>query len=138
MVQNILRKEWGFKGLATTDMVNGAYMFRPVETIMGGITMMANGQGADAELKSEWADVNVEQLSKDPVFNNQLQQNMKYQWYAYANSNLLNGMDENTVVVDNMTWWKATLISLETIFTVTTAALIGSYVLLTYLKKKAN
>lgn len=138
LMQNILRKEWGFKGLATTDMVNGAYMFRPVETIMGGITMMANGQGADAELKSEWADVNVEQLSKDPVFNNQLQQNMKYQWYAYANSNLLNGMDENTVVVDNMTWWKATLISLETIFTVTTAALIGSYVLLTYLKKKSN
>ena len=138
LMKNILREEWGFKGLSTTDMVNGAYMFRPVETIMGGLTMMANGRGADAELKKEWADVDYEKLKKDPVFNHQLQQNMKYQWYAYANSNLLNGMDENSKVVDKMTWWKAVIISLETVFTVTTAGLLGTYLVLPFLKKKEN
>lgn len=63
---------------------------------------------------------------------------MKYQWYAYANSNLLNGMDENSKVVDKMTWWKAVIISLETVFTVTTAGLLGTYLVLPFLKKKEN
>lgn len=128
LMQNILRGEWGFKGLATTDMVNGPYLFGPVETIMGGITMMANGSGKNADLKNEWVYAEADNLKNDAKFNAQLRENMHYQWYAYANSNILNGMNQNTIIVQNMTWWRATILGLEIGFAVLTVAAAGMYV----------
>lgn len=122
LMQNILRKEWGFKGLLTTDMVNGEYMFLPVETIMGGLTMMANGRGADADLKASWVYSEEEYVKNDARINEQLKTNMHYQWYAYAHSNLMNGLNATSRVVRNVTWWSATLLALEIVFGVLAAA----------------
>lgn len=127
LMLNILRGEWGFKGLATTDMVNGQNYFLPVETIMGGITMMANGSGADADLRAEWWYAEEANIKNDAKINAQLQENMHYQWYAYANSNAMNGLNESSTIVQNMTWWRATLIALQVVFAVGIAAGAGLY-----------
>jgi beta-glucosidase len=135
-MQNILRREWGFKGLATTDMVNGELMFLPVETIMGGLTMMANGQGKDADLKATWVYSEEEYVKNDARINEQLKTNMHYQWYAYAHSNLMNGLNASSRVIRNVTWWSATLLALGITFGVLTAAGAALYVVSVVKSKK--
>lgn len=136
LMQNILRREWGFKGLATTDMVNGELMFLPVETIMGGLTMMANGQGKDADLKATWVYSEEEYVKNDARINEQLKTNMHYQWYAYAHSNLMNGLNASSRVIRNVTWWSATLLALGITFGVLTAAGAALYVVSVVKSKK--
>lgn len=139
LMQNILRKEWGFKGLLTTDMVNGEYMFLPTETIMGGITMMANGGGKDDHTNNKlnsWAYFTEDYLKNDAKFNEQLRENMHYQWYAYANSNAMNGMNASSRVIRNVTWWSATLIVCEVLFGLLAAGGVALYAVTLVQSKK--
>lgn len=125
LMQNILRKEWGYKGLISTDMVNGQNYFLPGECILGGITMMANGGGQKADLKTEWVDYEATNIAKDKLLNEHLHQNMKYQWYAYANSNLLNGMDGSTKVISVTPSWQVMFNVLTVSFSAILAASVG-------------
>ncbi|MDD6302098.1 MAG: glycoside hydrolase family 3 C-terminal domain-containing protein [Bacillales bacterium] len=122
LMQNILRKEWGYKGLISTDMVNGQNYFLPGECILGGVTMMANGKGAIADLKTEWVDYEATNIAKDKLLNEHLHTNMKYQWYSYANSNLLNGLDASTKVINVTPSWQIMFNVLTGTFSVTLAA----------------
>ena len=40
MLQRILREEWGYTGVISTDMMNNAYYFVPESMIMAGITQV--------------------------------------------------------------------------------------------------
>jgi len=134
LMQNILRKEWGFKGLATTDMVNGQNYFLPGEAILGGLTMMANGRGADADLKAEWVMYEEENIKNDAKLNAALAENMHYQWYAYAQSNAMNGLNASSKVVQNMTWWRQAIIGAEVAFAALT--LLGAVVYVVSVKSE--
>lgn len=139
LMQNILRKEWGFKGLLTTDMVNGEYMFLPTETIMGGVTMMANGGGKDDHTNGKlnsWAYFTEDYLKNDAKFNEQLRENMHYQWYAYASSNAMNGMNASSRIIRNVTWWSATLIVCEVLFGLLAAGGVALYAVTLVKSKK--
>lgn len=136
LMQNILRKEWGYKGLISTDMVNGQNYFLPGECILGGVTMMANGSGASADLKTEWVDYEASNIAKDKLLNERLHENMKYQWYAYANSNLLNGMDASTKLVSVTPSWQIMFNVLTGVFSVTLAASVGLMVVVALKGKK--
>ena len=136
LMQNILRKEWGYKGLISTDMVNGQNYFLPGECILGGVTMMANGSGASADLKTEWVDYEASNIANDKLLNERLHENMKYQWYAYANSNLLNGMDASTKLVSVTPSWQIMFNVLTGVFSVTLAASVGLMVVVALKGKK--
>lgn len=129
LMQNILRKEWAFKGLISTDMVNNAYYFMLAETIMGGVTMMANSNTVNTATGGVWEYASAENIAKDAKLNAQLRKNMHYQWYAYANSNLMNGMNETSRIVSHMTWWRGLLIGGITAFSVLTAGAIALYII---------
>ncbi len=128
LMQNILRKEWGYKGLISTDMVNGQNYFLPGECILGGITMMANGSGAKADLKTEWVDYEAENIKNDTLLNTRLHENMKYQWYSYAQSNILNGMDSTTKVVPVTPSWQIMFNVMTISFSVIMAVTLGALV----------
>lgn len=110
VMKNILRGEWGFKGLSSTDMViTGAY-FVPEDCVVNNVTFMATSSG-DSLLRSFWTEWNNEALvAKDSIVCNALRENMHYYLYALANSSALNGIDSSFAVVEKMSWWQTALI----------------------------
>ena len=86
---------------------------------------MANGRGASADLKTEWVDYEATNIAKDKLLNEHLHTNMKYQWYAYANSNLLNGMDGSVTVINVTPSWQIMFNVLTGTFSVVLAACLG-------------
>lgn len=127
LMQNILRGEWGFKGILSTDMGDHIYMQSPAECIMAGTTMIANSADSYTDEGKIWAYANASKISSDSELLENLQQNMKYQWYAYANSNLMNGTSENSYVENVMTWWRVLFIVLIVASAVLLAGSLAGY-----------
>lgn len=138
LMKNILRGEWDFKGIATTDMLNNPEYFTLAECIYNGITMIAGTADHINGGKSEaWKYSSADNIKNDARLCNQLRQNMKYQCYAYANSNLMNGVNETSYVVKLSTWWESLLISLSVVFGVLAAAGTAMVVLTSIKSKQA-
>lgn len=106
LLMNILRKEWGFNGLLSTDMVNNMGYFRPESIINAGVTMMADfGSNETMEQVTEsWPYLTVELISQDEQFIEQARQNMKHQLYAFAQS-----AAQNVQTIKVTPWWETAM-----------------------------
>lgn len=117
MIQKIVRGEWGFKGLISTDMMNNYLYFNAESMVMAGITQVADfaadtshinlGEGG---VDAVWPHISLETVSKDSNLVEQARENLKYQLYIFANSAILNISTQRV-----NTWW-------DTALTVTTYA----------------
>ena len=135
LMKNILRGEWGFKGMSSTDMVVGGNFFNPQDAVINNVTFMATSNG-DNLLSSYWPEYNNKSnVRNDPALCEALQQNMHYYMYALANSNALNGISSDTVINDPPAWWQIALIVVSS---VSGAAVLGLSVWITIdnLKRK--
>jgi beta-glucosidase len=106
VLRNILRGEWGFKGILSTDMVNNTGYFRPEMCIYSGITMMADfslDETMDQVLES-WPYMTTELISKDEKLVTYARENMKYQLYAFAHS-----AAQNVATISITPWWEKAL-----------------------------
>jgi beta-glucosidase len=99
LMVNILRKEWGFKGLISTDFVATGKFFNPQDCTINNVTFMACGN-ASSLLSGDWAEYK-NKVEKDPNMHRALKENMHYYLYAIANSSSLNGFDATTKAVDS-------------------------------------
>ncbi len=136
IMQNVLRDEWGFTGLSSTDMLNGASYFRPVETIVNGITMMANTNEAYFEANGEWASVTYDNLKNDATVMQALRDNAHYQLYAIANSNAMNGLDASSQIVSVKPWWEIALIATAVVTGILTVLAAGCYIFIIARRKE--
>ena len=106
MMINILREEWGFNGLVTTDMMNNAAYFRPEMCIYTGITQIADFSRNETmeDVVKTWNYFTEDVIAKDQDLVNMVRRNMKYQLYAFSQSAIVNV--KTTVVTP---WWESAL-----------------------------
>ena len=127
---NILRKEWGFKGLISEDFIRDANYVVLKEAVMNGVTMSCNtGDNTMAAVSEKYSYWTLENVGKDAQLMAALKQAMTWQNYALANSNALDGLSSNSRLVSVRTWYDNLVTGLQIGFGVLTAACAAMYVM---------
>lgn len=99
MLKDILREEWGFTGVISTDLANNAKYFNAEAMIMATVTQRAEFGGNNSYLSESnnhsegdktYTYISVDSTKNDAVLVNQAREDLKYQLYTFANSQVVN------------------------------------------------
>ena len=138
MIQKIMRDEWKYTGLISTDMMNNMYYFNPESMVMAGITQVADFATEDNHINQgeggvdkTWAYLSVDSVKNDADLVNQARENLKYQLYTFARSAVMNVSTEKVA-----TWYDNALSAVTTVSGILTAVFGIGWVVLTVLPNK--
>lgn len=138
MIQKIVRGEWGFKGLISTDMMNNYLYFNAESMVMAGITQVADFAADNSHINlgeggvdAVWPHISLETVSKDSNLVEQARENLKYQLYIFANSAILNISTQRV-----NTWWDTALTVTTYASSILAVLLFLAWVVLTLLPEK--
>lgn len=96
MLKNIVRGEWGFTGIVSTDMATNPYYFIAEAMVMSTVTQVADFAQNDASISANngvdktWGYISVDAVKNDKDFVEQARQDLKYQLFTFANSYVFN------------------------------------------------
>ena len=114
---NILRKEWGFQGLLSEDAIPYENYQMLKEAVLNGVTMTTKtGEDNITAVAENYPFWTVENVSRDETMLTALKQGMKWQAYALANSNVMEGMSDQSRLVTVRTWYDNVLTGLQIVF----------------------
>lgn len=125
VLNDILRDEWGFKGVTLTDavMANRNWMDVGIGIEAGNDTWLSSG---------DWLVSKIEGWAKaDGKFMRNLRASCKNFLYAYVNSTAINGMSSTDKVVQIMPAWEKALVSADVIIGIFAVAACALFVLST-------
>lgn len=129
----ILRKEWGFKGINITDSSKDAASYvLTAECITGGTDQFLSDTGRTSELS------NLVVKEKDGNILQWMQKTNEHFYYALSRSVAINGLSPETVVKETVYWWQPALIAICVFFGVLTACSALLFVKNAYLRKEEN
>lgn len=129
LLMNILRGEWGFRGLMSEDFIQDANYSVLKEAVHCGVTMTCNtGDNKIEAVSAKWPYWTVENVSKDAQMMQDLKNVMLWQNYAIANSNAMDGLSENSRVVEVRTWYDNALTAAWAAFLVLTLLAAAMYI----------
>lgn len=139
MIQKIVRGEWGFKGLISTDMMNNYLYFNAESMVMAGITQVADFAADNSHINlgeggvdAVWPHISLETVSKDSNLVEQARENLKYQLYIFANSAILNISTQRV-----NTWWDTALTVTTYASSILAALFFLAWVVLTLLPERS-
>ena len=133
LMNNLLREEWGFEGVSITDSSKDAksYLFT-AEALDAGTDMFNN----DGDRATEVKDLMVKQ--RDGHIWECARKTAKRYFYSFVRSNVINSLDENTVVTSSTPWWKIAIIALDSTIGVATLVMLTFYILFMVKGRKEN
>lgn len=100
LMNGIVRGEWGFKGYIITDSVKSSQYFLPADCAVAGNDRMLGGSN-NVEV---WG-YTEENISQDPVLQSAARESYHRYLYAYANSNILNGVTADSTDDGSIATW---------------------------------
>lgn len=126
----ILRNEWGFKGINITDSSKDASSYvLTAECITGGTDLFLSDTGRTSELN------NLAVKNRDGNILNWMKTANKHFYYAHSRSILVNGLSEETVIQSTVYWWQPALQAVCALLGVLTAASLALFIWKVYIKK---
>ena len=138
LITNILRGEWNYTGLISTDMNNNKTYFNAESIVIAGVTQIADFMTEDNHINmgdggvdATWPYLSEKVVAADNTLVEAARENLKYQLYTFANSALLNISTTKVTV-----WWDTALLTIRVVCTIGAVLFGALYVILTLLKKK--
>lgn len=130
LLKNILRGEWGFKGLESQDFImNPNYAVLKEYALNGGTMTTFTGENTMAAVSEKFAYWITENVGQDTELMSAIKQAMTWQAYALANSNAMDGMASSTRLVSVRTWYDNALVAVQVVFAALTVLAAAMYVL---------
>lgn len=125
LLTDVVRGEWDWKGFIDTDAND--CVDTPTLCVVSGIDMFCLTSGVDKTVARDAAS--------DSYALEALNKTNKRFYYAHLRSNLINGMTRDTVVGDNVPWWKIALVVLDVVTGVIAAAAVALNIFMIVTKK---
>ena len=106
LMLGILRNEWGFKGILSEDFIMDNEYQNLHAAAYNGVTMLTStGDDSMDAVAKLWPYWTVDNVQQDTKLMKALHRNMKWQNYAYANSNAVDGLNSTTRIEHVRTWY---------------------------------
>lgn len=129
----ILRNEWGFKGINITDSSKDASDYvLTAECITSGTDLFLSDTGRTSQL------TNLAIKERDGNILSWMQTANKHFYYAHSRSILINGLSTETVIEQTIYWWQPTLIGICIGVGVLAAASLAVFFGKAYLRKECK
>ena len=128
LLTGILRGEWGYRGYIVSDLEDDTDYF--TQALYAGITSW------DSTSTLEKIGVSADTIKNDPVLLNKVKDAVHCDLWVLTQSNYMNMVNANTEMVKNMTWWRATYISVIAASAALAALSLGGAVFTTFYKGK--
>ena len=127
----LLRKEWGFTGFTICDATQHSSYSPTADCMINGADMYC--------ISNRTAQIINDVKGNDDGYLLQKLQEVNHRiFYAYAHSNLMNGLTSTTDVSSSMEWWGIAIICIDCVVLAGTLALAGLYVYKTYFAGKGK
>lgn len=112
----VVRNEWGFKGIEETDAIAGGSTFKLhfTSTLAAGTNVFCLDFSGD----STKALVNAIEENDDGYLLGKLRETAHYYLYAIANSSVMNGFSTDSIVESVTPWWQPTMYVIIGVFAV--------------------
>lgn len=118
LLTRLLRDEWGFKGVIITDYGNSSYMTSNEMIRGGGDLYLGQGNSPVSSKDTSATSVSVIRKAAKNIF------------YAYANSNAMNGITENSKITYTAPVWVLVTLAVDAAI----VALLAVWMILAYRK----
>lgn len=127
LITGLLRGEWDFRGIVTTDMVKAPEYETWEESVLAGTDVMLNTSPVNEDGKA-WETCQAKYISGDARMAETVYESVHHVLYAFADSVWLNGMSENTRVERLYPYWELIIISLIVVGAAGTAVSGGLWI----------
>ena len=113
LLDQILRKEWGYLGWVATDMAASPDYMNWLDAVAGGTGGILTTSATTATGKKGAMIASREEIQKDTAFQQKMHDGLKYYLYSAARSNALNGLTVTSEILYVRTWWQKAILGFK-------------------------